>query len=664
MRKSICMAAGLWLWAGCNGGGGSSTGSATDDPTTGSGTTIPGEAVTDASATTSGDPSGDPTSGPAGPSTDPTDTGDPPVDPTEGTTGEPGEPIDYPPEILCPPAGDMRCGPAFDPDNPIPPDQLDGALQLGLDTWRFPGMRGACVGCHSPDGYDLARVGFSDDAIKRRAIGHVSDAQADILIDYIHALRQKYQLTELLHPAKFRPLQPGHLAWPETTPGLEVTDPQAQDERDLAFMNHLVDDRALLFATGVVDSLAAAHQARDELAAIDLTTLRLGLPFDHLSEDGFYGEEHRSVFEWFPDMASLPLPGQEDAFYGIVDDYLADPGDDLKLWAYYDAIDTMTDCVDPLGDMGDPEFFRPACDWMRLKWKSLQTFSHMLRNESLDYPDVLIDQAGPIQQHTALAADRIAIWHAGDFLRVMPLQRPQQTACYAQPQHPCTLLPPPVDDSIHSNPTYEEARIKQSQVFQQSWFLMAWVRDPALLYSGDDFATIVGDYIEAVLLPQYDIHHAFLVAKFAVEKAAAADWFDVPDVRQGHGKIASVRTFSFKQIRNNFSHPPGGDPRFATHQKMFANFARMWLYLVEEDLAVSGTIYDRDEVLYACRFMRSWFADLEGAEDPAMNALMLSIESLAADADELRDDAHRDMFPGTGLQPTGTWGEFEAPYQG
>lgn len=139
---------------------------------------------------------------------------------------------------------------------------------------------------------------------------------------------------------------------------------------------------------------------------------------------------------------------------------------------------------------------------------------------------------------------------------------------------------------------------------------------------------------------------------------------DVADVRQGHGKIASVRTFSFKQLRDNFSHPPAGDPRFATHRRMFANFARMWLYLVEEDLAVSGAVYDRDEVLRACRFMRTWFADLEGGEDPAMNDLMLSIEALAAAADELRTDAHRDMFPGTGLQPTGTWGGFDAPYQG
>ncbi|MCY1058275.1 hypothetical protein [Nannocystis sp. SCPEA4] len=656
MRRSIGVAASLWLWTGCTGGDGSS---ATDDPTTSSNGT-----TTDATGTT-GEPTGGPTSAAPTDGTTGDPTGNPTTgDPTEGTTDAPGDPIDYPAEILCPPAGDDRCGPPYDPDDPIPPDQLEGALQLGLDTWRFPGIRGACAGCHSPDGYDLARVGFADDAIKRRALDHVDDAQADILIDYLHALRQKYQLTELLHPAKFRPLQPGHLPWPETTPGLEVTDPQAQDERDEAFMHHLVDDRGLLLAAGTIDSLEKAHQAYDELDAIDLTQLRLGLPFDHLSEDGFYGDEHLSVFEWYPGMASAPKPGMEAEYFALVDQYLADPADDDHLWAYYDAIATMTDCVDPLDAMGDPQYYRRACDWMRLKWRSLQTFAHQLRNERHDYPDFLIDQAGPAQQHTALAAERIAIWHAGDFLRVQPLMRTDNNACFAGDNDPCTLLPPPVDDTVHSVPTYQEARIKQSQVFQQSWFLMAWVRDPALLLSGDDFATIVGDYIEAVLLPHYDVHHAFLVAKLAVAKSAAVDWFDVADVRQGHGKIASVRTFSFKQLRNNFSHPPDADPRLVTHRRMFANFARMWLYLVEEDLAVSGTVYDRGEVLRACRFMRTWFADLEGAEDPAMNDLMLSIEALAAAADELRGDAHRDMFAGTGLQPTGTWAEFDEPYQG
>ena len=399
-----------------------------------------------------------------------------------------------------------------------------------------------------------------------RAIDHVTMDQADTLVAFIHAVRQKFAMQQLLHPAKFRPLQPTHEAFPETTPGLEVTDGQAQDERDLAFMNHLVNDRKLLWATGKVDSLAKAHQAFDELRAIDLTTLKLGVPFDHLSEDGHWGEPHRSVFEWYPFMSSEALPGAEAEWYAAVDAYLAAPSV-TTLWGYFDAIDELTDCSDDLAHDGDPQYYRYACDWMRLKWKSLQVFQHMLRSESLAYPDPLAGLGGAPMDHVDTIVQRIPIWEAGDFLRINPLMRTDNNACFSDDAHPCTLLPAVVDATVHSNPSYEEARIKQSQVFQQSWFVMSFLRDPALLTEGENFATFIGDYLESVLLPHYDVHHAFVVAEMAVAKASAVEWFDAPGYREGTGKLASVRTFSFKQLRYNFSPPNDGDPRLATHRR-------------------------------------------------------------------------------------------------
>jgi hypothetical protein len=104
---------------------------------------------------------------------------------------------------------------------------------------------------------------------------------------------------------------------------------------------------------------------------------------------------------------------------------------------------------------------------------------------------------------------------------------------------------------------------------------------------------------------------------------------------------------------------------------MFANFARMWIYLVEEDLRLTGEIYGRDGVLgggptdrggllSAIRFMRGWIAELEGAEDPAINALVVSIEQLAVTATELRTPDNYEDYEG--LQPTGRWAEFQTPY--
>jgi hypothetical protein len=472
-------------------------------------------------------------------------------------------------------------------------------------------------------------------------------------------------MARLLHPARYRPLQPGYEPFHATTPGLPTTDHRAERERDLAFMRHLTDDLGLLWATGTIDSLDKAHQAYEELLALDLPNLRIGVPFDHLSEDGHFGEQHLSVFEWFPGMASRPRPGMEAAYHALVDAYIADPTDQ-NLWAYYDALLTMTECDPDIGPGAQLADFPRACEWMRWKWRSLQVLQHTLRHATVTMPDMLADlrAADPdarIVDHLEKVLPRNPIWEAGDFVRINPLQRPPQTACNAT-NHPCTPLPPSVDDTIHSVPTYEEARIRQGEIFQQSWFVMSWLHDPALLYESHDFATFIGDYIESVLLPYYDIHHAFVVTLTAVHKAAARDWFGAPGFREGTGKVASLRTFSFKQIRDNFSPPPTDDPRYATHTRMFANFARMWIFLIEEDLRLTQAIYDREDVLRAVRFMRTWIERLEGAPDPTIDQLTRSIEALALTAIELRSQANRDATPGTSLQPTDRWAEFSTPF--
>lgn len=571
--------------------------------------------------------------------------------------------VDYPESILCPaaPAEDSRCGPPFVPAEAISDDDLEARLRDGLAAWRKEGARGSCAGCHSPDAIELARVGYTDDDIRRRARVHVGEAETEAIVEFVHAQRQRHEMTRLLHPARFRPLQPAYEPFPETG-DRPVWDSAAQSERDEAFMRHLVEDRKLLWANGRIDSLEKAHQAYDELHAIDLTRLRIGIPFDKLSEDGHFGDEHLSVFEWFPDMATLPDPGKSEAFYALVDAYLADPSDE-NLWAYHDAIDELTGCNPDLAG-ADLEDYPRACAWMRLKYRSIQVFQHMLRHDTLRYPDELADmpKGSTIPEHLARTIHRQPIWEAGDHLRIQPLQRPEQTAC-DEGSHPCTILPPVVDATIHEEPSYREARIAQSKVFQQSWFVLGWLRDPALLYQGSSFATFIGDYLEAVLLPFYDVHHAFVVAKTAVEKSAARGWMDAPGFRAGTGKIASVRTFSFKQLRDDFSPPPLSSVRRPVHDRMFSNFARMWIYLVEEDLRQSGEIFDRDEVLYAVRFMRTWIAELEGVEDESVNDLVVSIEALAQAAVELRTEENRKQNPGTGLQPNNRWAEFANPYK-
>jgi hypothetical protein len=382
----------------------------------------------------------------------------------------------------------------------------------------------------------------------------------------------------------------------------------------------------------------------------------------------------KSVFEWFPAIPVAPKPGSEGAWNALRDAYVKAPTTE-NLWAYYDKIDDLLRCDADLSKDGDPLYYDRACTWMKLKYKSLQVIQHMLRHQTVRHPDTLAEFHAPgtpapfAGDHLDLVIHRSPVWETGDFIRRNPLARQGNPACFSSPAHPCTFLPPAIDETIHSLPSYEEARINQGDLFRLSWVMMGFLREPTLTQHSDQFATFIGDYLESVLLPRYDVHHAFVFAQMAVRKSAASGWLGAPGFRKGTGKLASVRTFSFKQIRNNFSHPPQSSPRYATHRLLFANFARMFLYLVEEDLRVSGEVFgllgrsnQEGGLLVATRFMRTWIAELEGKEDPAINALQLSIEDLGPKAKELRDEANMKDY--NGLEPTYVWSDFQAPYGG
>jgi hypothetical protein len=97
---------------------------------------------------------------------------------------------------------------------------------------------------------------------------------------------------------------------------------------------------------------------------------------------------------------------------------------------------------------------------------------------------------------------------------------------------------------------------------------------------------------------------------------------------------------------------------------MFANFARMWIYLVEEDLKRSGEVYDAPEVLRAVRFMRTWIGELEGAEDPAINASCSRSRRSRRRRPSCARSRTRTRTPAPACSRTATGREFDAPYQG
>ena len=537
------------------------------------------------------------------------------------------------PAIVCAgPAVDPRCGPAFDPGRALTERELEAALENGLEAFRLAGAHGACAACHSPDAFDLAVIGYSDADIRRRALEHVSQTRAEEIVQLVHAQRQQHDLREVLHPAEFRPLQPGFVP----LPGLRPAD------RDLAFLQHLRDEVGLLLVTDVIDSREKAEAAEEQLRGIDLGELRIGVRLDRWSEDAFHGPSHTgqdltdpsgtrghaaSVAEWLPNLGVAPQSEHADAYYALFDAYAADPSD-LNFWRFYAAIRELTESEERL----DGEAERRAYEWMLTKYESVQIMSHMLRKRTRDYPDRVVDRFG----HDEIADVEIAIrrnpfWRVGDLIRQRPLH------C----NHPdgCTVFPDfvPVEADLWKQEV-------QSRVLQRAWFWAGWVTDPALLTSDDSFPTISGDYFYPLHHGPFPGHYAFILAKLSTEKANATGWEVSGGAgTAGHGKWASIRPFLVYK-HSEFQRPQlsEADPRHALYYRLMANVARMWIYLVDADLEATGEAFDRAGTAKAVNFARlNWLDSVEpGGPRAEIYGVFDAIVEKLRTAKELRQQHH------------------------
>ncbi|MEE3328842.1 MAG: cellulose binding domain-containing protein [Myxococcota bacterium] len=542
--------------------------------------------------------------------------------------------IDFPEGVLCPLSPmNSRCGLSFNPEEPFfNATEIGRIKQNGLEAFRKPGVHGACAGCHVPDAFDLAVIGYSDEDIRRRALEHVSPTEAEEIVQLVQAQRQAHDLRRILHPAHFRPLQPGFEPLPGKTP----------QDRDLAFLQFLHDEVGLLLVTDHIDSREKALEAQRQLLALDLHSLRIGVRLDRWSEDEFHGLSHQgqdpldgsgaigqngSVAEWLPNMASRP--DDPARFYQIFDQY-ADNPIDQNFWAFYDSLSEATHSEEFLSSNDDDRAF----EWMAAKYQSIQVMGHMLRQKTLKYPDRVIDleNRDPIVEREVAMA-RQPIWHVGDLIRQYPLH------C----DHPdgCTVFP-----DFVKNETDQEKLQLQSRVLERAWFWAGWMLDPSLLTLDESFPTVSGDYFYPLHQGHWGGHYAFILAKMSVEKANVDGWSRAIGAGvAGHGKWASTRPFLVYK-HSEFQRPMFGeyDPRHELQKRLLTNTARMWLYLVHEDVERTGTAFDRSGTAKAINFARlNWLegTDPGGPREDVERIFAETVEMLR-DATELRQQHHTD----------------------
>jgi hypothetical protein len=469
----------------------------------------------------------------------------------------------------------------------------------------------------------------------------------------IGALRQKLQITPLDFRT-FRPFQPGGALLGDPAPEGTMDQPPAREERDRLFLTYLKDERKLVLLDGVIDSHEKAKAAADDLRSIDLRDLRVGIPFDRWSEDPYDTPpglpEYRNVTEWIPGLAQRPRPGFEQAWYAVVDEYLADPADDAKFFAFYDAIDVMTE-EDPLSAGAD----EAGTHWMQAKWKSVQVAQHMFfRAKTTSYPDVWFGgptpgaAVSPSEPARDRAILRNPIWEVGDVVRVNPLECGSASKCMS--------LPAFVDV-----PTDEETRKLQSAAVQASWFWTWWQHDPALVLAGHGIPSVDGDYFLSTMMNRYAIHHAFLVAKGMVEKASLpAGWINAPAADHdrkkddynvaGHGLWASPKPFLLTRQLESNRHVTGDPIRQPSHKLMMTNAMRMAFYLMADELSAPGAgVFDKASTTKKLTILKGWFHDGEWDEpqyNAGIDALIDDLLGQVAAAPELKDPKFE--FPDVG----------------
>ncbi|TKD00091.1 hypothetical protein [Polyangium fumosum] len=528
--------------------------------------------------------------------------------------------------------------------NPPTDPALDALIEAGVKAFRKPGVRGACAGCHSPDGIDIAAIDYDEATIRRRAeADQVGAEETDAIVALIDALRKKHAIVPVSATA-YRPYQPGGEVLGELPPEGEMDSYERREARDRVFLASL-EEQKLKILDGPIDSIDKAAAVADELDAIDLRKLRVGIPFDRWSEDPFNTPAglppFESVAEWIPWHAQRPIMGMEEAWYAIVDDYRADPADEAKFWRFYDAIDEMT----------EPDAWNGGADdagvaWNREKWKSVQIAQHMLfRRKTDEYPNVWHGSeppsatTGPTESARNRAIDRNPIWHVGDIIRVNPLHCTGASTCIELPD-------------FADVPEDEDIRELQTDVIQQSWFWTAWEYDAPLLIAGNGIPSIDGDYFLSTLMNRYAIHHGFLMAKGMVAKARAPlGWLNAkaPDRDRnkedfnaaGHGKWASPRPFLLTRQLEGTRHVVADPARQPAHTRMVTNAIRMGLYLMKKELdAPAPTVFDKESTLKKLEILKSWFHD--GAwDDPLYNTgidpLIDELVGKVAAATEIKD---------------------------
>lgn len=451
-------------------------------------------------------------------------------------------------------------------DAPAKPVVLEPIPAELLAVWRKPGRidgGAACAACHSPDGLELARWAFDDATIVRRALPHLDADDATKLVEFVHAVRRRYGITTPLDPMRDRPLQPGGEVLPGTTPVA----------RDLAFAKELARRLPVTMESRVA-TREEAHAVRDELLALDVWNLPIGIEGNRVSEDKFHGADHASLAHW---IADLPVTASRTAsaqWFEAQDRYLAEPSR-----ANLQALLDLT-WVEPKRVDG------PAVALLaNQKYRSVLVLAHLLREE-------LVAGKRPSTPVFLPRSDRSLcsnpFWEVGDFARPFVTSKGN---------------PIGMEGKLLANKTGGPDLGAQMLAMELPWMWLGWLCEQGMQRTSLLRQTQRGDYMVDALWNQgpYAMHAVFWCARrMLVHSFVREAWNDPRPQHFAPGFSALTRN-GFHLTRA---------PQDPEHRRLYEAFCcavfRATLHLLDEDLERTNVVYVRDAMRQQTRDLAAY----------------------------------------------------------
>jgi mono/diheme cytochrome c family protein len=391
----------------------------------------------------------------------------------------------------------------------------DAVQAKALAMWRKVQVKGSCSGCHGADFFDLARIGSSDATIARRATNDGATPQeAQDLVDAVTALRARFQMPTT-DPLTFRPFQPGG----QVLAGARPID------RDISFGRTLptllpVTMTPRTDGTPSVNSLATAKSALNELMAIDLRSMKMGVAYPRWSADIFNGAEHGTLNDWVADLAREPANAADrEIWHSLQDAYLRNPTD-ANFWSMFAAVEKYTGNFTPVAapiftQLTPPKTGFSVNYFTEHKFKSALIGQHLLRTQLAGSTTTLQGKMGLSHLETGSLRNLFKfmeflpgadMWEVGDTTRSVLGQQISNDADTAKNRLRALGFPQFVVDSQRADINWLDAEDE----LRLPWFWIGFTIEPTLKRINGSNSTKVGEYMHETLKnTRMFIHDAF-----------------------------------------------------------------------------------------------------------------------------------------------------------